>query len=167
MTICFFVNMPDLLWMIGLAFSNEQIMLPVGMIYGFIEGLHRKQWKPIVWFICLLIASAVISEVLKSIFKVPLICDPKRYGFPSGHTQFAAVFYGWICYQFAAHASLYERIISIVLTVSILAFTVRTIVHYGYHTWFDIMGGFVSGGILLFLGAKGMQVLTVSKPKDL
>lgn len=155
----------DLMWMIGLAFSNEQIMLPVGIVYGFEEGLYRKQFSSIVWFIFLLIASAVISEVLKSIFKVPLICDPSRYGFPSGHTQFAAVFYGWICYRFAAHASFYARILSIALTLSILAFTVTAIVHYGYHTWFDIMGGIASGGLLLFLGSKVWRALTLSKPK--
>lgn len=158
--------MSDLLWMVGLAFSNEQIMLPVGIVYGFMAGLYRKQWKTIAWFICLLIASAIISEVLKSIFQVPLLCDPKRYGFPSGHTQFAVVFYGWICYRFALHAPLYARIVSVALTVGILAFTVTTIVHYGFHTWFDILGGCVSGGLLLLLGIMGSTALTLSKPKD-
>lgn len=157
----------DLLWWIGLAFANEQIMLPIGIIYGFMEGFYHKQWKPIVWLVLLLIASAVISEVLKSIFKIPLIFDPKRYGFPSGHTQFATVFYGWICYQLTQHTSRYLRIIYILLTSSILAYAVTSIVHYGYHTWFDIMGGFVSGGILLFLGAKAFSALTLSKPKPL
>lgn len=146
--------MLDSLWIIGLAFSNEQIMLPVGIVYGFVEGLHRKQWKPIVWFVMLLIASAIISEALKAIFKIPLICDPKRYGFPSGHTQFATVFYGWICYQVMEHIPHYLRAVSIVVTLTILAFTVTAIMHYGFHTWFDIVGGLVSGSILLFLGTR-------------
>lgn len=147
--------------MIGLALANERAILPLGIAYGFIEGLSRKQWKPIVWLILLLISSAIISEVLKSIFKVPLIFDPKRYGFPSGHTQFATIFYGWIYYQLGLYAPRYLRILYAALTISILAFAVTAIVHYGYHTWFDIMGGFVSGSIILFLG------LTLSKPKPL
>lgn len=155
--------MPDLLWMIGLALANEQAMLPVGISYGFIEGFYRRQWKPIVWFLLLLVTSVVMGEVLKSIFKVPLIFDHKRYGFPSGHTQFATVFYGWIYSQLSLAAPRYLRIIYAALTMSILAYAVTAIVHYGYHTWFDIAGGFVSGGIILFLGTR----LTLYKPKTL
>jgi membrane-associated phospholipid phosphatase len=155
--------MPDWVWTIGLALANEQAMLPIGIGYGFIEGFYRKQWKPMLWFVLLLITSTIISEALKQLFKVPLLCDPTRYGFPSGHTQFATIFYGWICYQLTLHAPRYLRIIYILLTLSILACGVTSIVHYGYHTWFDIIGGLVSGGVLLFLGAQ----LTLFKPKTL
>lgn len=152
--------------MIGLALANEQVMLPIGIGYGFIEGFYRKQWKPVVWFLLLLIISVIMGEVLKSIFKIPLIFDPKRYGFPSGHTQFATVFYGWICYQLSQKAPHYLRVIYTALTMIILAFGVTAIVHYGYHTWFDIAGGFVSGSILLFLIIQ-LSILTLSKPKHL
>lgn len=149
--------------MVGLAFANEQILLPIGIGYGFIEGFYRRQWKPIVWFLLLLAASVIMSESLKSFFKVPLIFDHTRYGFPSGHTQFATVFYGWICYQLGLSAPRYLRAVYTAITISILTFAVTAIVHCGYHTWFDIAGGFVSGSILLFLGTR----LTLFKPKSL
>jgi len=88
--------MSDLLWMIGLALSNEHALLPFGMLYGLAEGFYRREWKPVLSLILLLIISVIVSEILKSIFTIPLVFDPKRYGFPSGHTQFATVFYGWI-----------------------------------------------------------------------
>lgn len=144
----------DLFWMIGLALANEKIMLPLGISYGFAEGFYRKQWKPVLWFIFLLISSAIISEVLKSFFKVPLICDPKRYGFPSGHTQFAVLFYGWICYQLTLKVPQFLRIVSILLTSAIIACAVMAMIHYGYHTWIDILGGLVSGSILLFIAIR-------------
>lgn len=159
--------MPDLLWMIGLAIANEHLMLPIGIGYGFMEGFYRKQWKPIVWLLLLLAISVIMSEILKSIFKIPLVFDPKRYGFPSGHTQFAMVFYGWIAYQLGIHASRYLHIMYTIITACLLVFAVTAIVHCGYHTWFDIIGGFVSGSILLLLGITSFRALTLSKPKDL
>lgn len=153
--------MSDLLWMVGLALANEQAMLPIGILYGFAEGFYLKEWKPIAWLIVLLIASAGISELLKSIFKIPLICDPTRYGFPSGHTQFATVFYGWICYRLNLHASRHLKVTYVALTLTVLTCAVISIVHYGYHEWLDIIGGLASGGILLFSGTR----LTLSKPK--
>lgn len=147
--------MSDFLWTIGLAFANEQLILPLGIGYGFIEGLYRKQWKLVMWFVVLLISSAVISEeVLKPFFKVPRINNPLRYGFPSGHTQFATIFYGWLCYQLKLNSPHYLGPVYTIVTIGILAFAVTAIVHCGYHTWFDVMGGLVSGSIILFLGTR-------------
>ena len=125
--------------------------------------VYRKQWQPILWFIFLLILSIIVSETLKAAFKIPLIFDSTRYGFPSGHTQFATIFYGWICYHLKANAPPYLQAIYMIFAAIILAYATTSIIHYGYHTWFDIMGGFVSGGILLFLGTR----LTLCKPKSL
>ncbi len=157
--------MPDLFWMIGLALANEQAMLPIAITYGFIEGFYRKQWKMMVWFIFLLIITVFVGHALKSVFKIPRVSNPNTYGFPSGHTQFAIVFYGWLCYQLTLAVPRYLGIVYAALTITILAYAVTAIVHYGYHTWFDIMGGIASGGLLLFLGTKAGRVLTLSKPK--
>lgn len=139
----------ELLWTVGLAFANETFMLPVSIVYGFVEGTIRRKWQPVIWLCGLLVFSVIMSETLKSFFKVPLICNPTRYGFPSGHTQLATVFYGWICYQLSTSVPLYLRTLYTIVTLSILAYAVTAIVQSGYHTWFDIMGGFTVGSSIL------------------
>lgn len=145
----------DWFWYITLGLANEMLMLPIGLIYGLLEGVYAKKWKPVFGLLVLLIASIFVGEYLKSIFKIPLMFDPTRYAFPSGHTQFSTVFYGWICYRLVQNTTHhFLKIFYIAVTLCILILATASIVHAGYHLWRDILGGFVSGGILLYLWTR-------------
>ncbi|GGI81695.1 phosphatase PAP2 family protein [Legionella impletisoli] len=89
---------------------------------------------------CLIAFGIVLNVALKGTFKVPL--SPKlstvHYAFPSGHMQLSTLFYlWWLIYL----PFWWYRIALLVIIPGIGA----AMIHYEFHTLVDVMGGFVTG----------------------
>lgn len=89
---------------------------------------------------------AIVNVALKGTFKMPLSADLLKvgYAFPSGHMQFSTVFYGWI----ALMMPYWSIRILIFLLLTSIGFG---LVHFDYHTLFDVVGGLTFGGGLIGL----------------
>ena len=118
----------------------------------------------------------LVNVVLKGYFKVPLasfISHP-GFAFPSGHTQFATVFYGYIAFfglpnqidnkkhtSFITRQDLNIRIIISSILICGIGFG---LVHYHYHTIGEVIAGFVAGMALLFLYRYALLRFTKTFP---
>lgn len=98
--------------------------------------------------------SAIVNALLKITFQQPrpasydssvrMIRESEGYGFPSGHTQNAVVFWGWLAYTV-------KRRWLTVLAVALIVLIPLSRVYLGVHFPTDLLGGYVFGGILLWL----------------
>ena len=85
--------------------------------------------------------SSFVCIFLKSLWKVPLTFK-SGWAFPSGHTMHAIMFYGMLlCY--------FRSPWLVVFFLAMLLANSFAMVHFGYHTWYDISGGVVFGSLLL------------------
>lgn len=122
-----------------LLFSQWWLALTIALI-GFALG---KRWL-CYHATCLVLFSMLVNVALKSTFQIPLSpsLNVSGFAFPSGHMQFATVFYGWLALQ-TKHRSLQA------LAIGILTGVGASLVHFGYHSWFDVFGALFFGGILI------------------
>lgn len=105
-----------------------------------------------------LLFTMMLSTYLKSLWQIPLNPNIARTGwaFPSGHMQGAVVFWGWLAWE------LKNRSLSYTVVVLLLAYA-SAVVHLGYHSWDDILGGVVFGGLTLPVYALIIKTLPNSK----
>ena len=100
--------------------------------------------------ILLFMTSAWINIVLKSILAMPRpprelwLVPASGYGFPSGHTQSATVFWGYLSYRF-------RMIPFTIFTVVIVSLIAYSRVYLGVHYPHDVIGGLTIGLLLLLL----------------
>lgn len=129
-----------------LAFSNASVILLV-LITGFFLLNCPIFFQVLI--MCLL--DLIVNVALKGTFKVPLspVLHKVGYAFPSGHMQLSAVLYiGLSC----AIKLWSLRFFLMCLLVGIAC----ALVHYDYHNAFDVMAGFVCGGVLVALFRYGL-----------
>ena len=77
-------------------------------------------------------------------FQVPLSPALHKVGFafPSGHMQLATVLYGWLGLHIQ-NRSLQSLILVLLTGIGF------GLVHFGYHTWFDVWGAVFFAGLIL------------------
>ncbi|MBQ7524127.1 MAG: hypothetical protein IJT08_00780 [Alphaproteobacteria bacterium] len=115
-----------------LLLSNDRlIMLIAVLFFVFSRDDGRRNYAPLVF---LLLFAMVYKTVLKDVFRLPApIASPtKNFGFPSGHMNFATMFYLW----FVVNAKGY---ISRTLLVLSLIFAGVGLYLSGYHDAFSIL----------------------------
>ena len=127
-----------------LAFSHDTIIIPL-VILGYI-WLDKKVFYSA---ICLVLFNMIFSAALKATFQVPLAPSIGKAGFafPSGHMQSAFVLYGWLM------SKTHKMFIRLIMLV-ILAGIAVSLVHFGFHNYYDILGAIFFGGILLLIYQK-------------
>ncbi len=123
-----------------LFFSHFECVIPI-ILLGLV-------FRPQVFFqtACLVLIDIVVNVALKGTFKVPLspILNKIGYAFPSGHMQFATVFYGWLAFNFSWP---WLRVIIFVLLFGIGC----GLIHYDYHNFLDVTAGIIFGLLLIYL----------------
>lgn len=127
-------------------FSQDYVIFPL-VVFGILF-LDRQLFLRIV---VLLLFGIAINVFLKNVFQVPLNPDLHKdwLAFPSGHTQITVTFYGYLAYHYRnLFLSLIVGLICIGESLSL--------VHFHYHNWFDILGGFITAvvWIALFEGIR-------------
>lgn len=124
-----------------LLFSDYIIIVPL-LFVGFF-CLNRKIFYHAV---CLMLFSILLNVALKNMFQVPLspALGKKGYAFPSGHMQLVTVFYGWLALKFHNH---WLSILTMILLTGVGA----SLIHFGYHTIYDVVAALIVGILLLLL----------------
>ncbi len=122
-----------------LTFTHFILVVPLIILgYFFINK------KIFLQAICLVSISMIINVALKTTFKIPLPSNLHKIGFafPSGHTQFATVLYGWLAFN---SKSLTWKILTAVLLIGVG----YGLYYHHYHDIKDIVGGFTTGVVLI------------------
>ncbi len=106
------------------------------------------------------LGSNLLALLLKEIFKTkrPKKLDPlplvtgDEYSFPSSHTLFYTVFFGFLIYlSFGVTLAPFAKWILRCICLYLIAFIGVSRVALGIHWWKDIIAGYILGGIYLFL----------------
>lgn len=133
-----------------LLFTHEIIIIPLIVIGFMIE--KREDFRSALY---LILFTMIFNTALKVTFQVPLAPHLEKVGFafPSGHMQFALVFYGWLALR--TEIFFLKRIILILLMGCAWA-----LVYLKYHSWWDVLGSVVFAiltlsGYLFFLRTIG------------
>jgi hypothetical protein len=94
----------------------------------------------------LVLLSILINVALKVTFQIPLppSLGKQWFAFPSGHMQMAVVFYGW----FMANCS--NRILKALLLLLMMGIG-WSLIHFSYHTLYDVLGGVFFAWTILVL----------------
>lgn len=132
--------MLDALADLFLAFSHRPVILLLIIIMGVVYG---KEFAFQV--MCIVTLAIVLNVSLKGLFQVPLprpLDSATGFSFPSGHMMVATAFYTWLA-LYTPYWSL--RILMGILLVGIGA----SLMHYNFHTIWDVLSAFVFGSGLV------------------
>jgi len=121
--------------------TNDIIIIPL-IILGYI-WIDQKLFSNT---ICLVLISMLVNFALKVTFKIPLspLLERQGFAFPSGHMQMAVVLYGWLITKI-------KNIIYQILIIDLLIGTASSLVYFGYHNYFDILGAVFFGALLIII----------------
>ncbi|USO02373.1 MAG: phosphatase PAP2 family protein [Alphaproteobacteria bacterium] len=136
---------------IGYIFASSNTTMLISFIYLLWECKSQKKWKPIIWMLFFYIFLGMSNIALKQLFKIPRPHNPASYGFPSGHMTTFTLTYGWICYRCISVIKSSWKWLLLGMYCIILPIGGLWIVAKGYHTIWDIMGGFAFGNLWLLL----------------
>ena len=134
-----------------LIFSNLLFIAPL-IILGFI-GLDRRFFFELT---CLLLLSITCNVALKVTFHIPLseALGIQGFAFPSGHMQLATVLYGYLFFaqntQMNNNFAYKKAKIALKIMLSALLVGIGwRLLHCGYHNFFDVAGGIITGLLLI------------------
>ncbi len=136
--------------------GSQKVWFLVGVLLIFSELLNRKlTWKSLI--APLVLVSEGIAQLLKLVFKVPRPCSliascPTSYAFPSGHTTVAFAVATFIAIKGR------NRLIGVTLLLYAVLVSASRI-FLGYHTVYDVLGGFALGTFLGFLATKFCKIV--------
>jgi hypothetical protein len=129
----------DFFYQILLFFTSTHFFLILSLL-----GYHFYSKTKFSYTLIITLFSIVTNLYFKSIFKIPLdevATGHAGWAYPSGHTQFAVVFWVITLMQIPNIAIF----IAALLTLP-LGFT--AMIHYNYHTFPDILGGICAGALV-------------------
>lgn len=131
-----------------LLFSDDFIIIPL-FILGFI-WFDRDSFYHAA---CLMLLCILLNVALKVSFQVPLapFLHKKGFAFPSGHMQLVTVFYLWLAYK--VKTTWFSLMI-----VALLIGIGLSLIHFGYHTYYDVIAALFVALLLL-----GLYYLVFSK----
>lgn len=121
--------------------GNELVfIILIAVIYIVYDKRYAKNLT------ILLLTTTYINSFLKDIFKDPRppvgSIEETSYGFPSGHSQGSATFYGYIGYEF--RDKIKPNVIPLILSVIILLVAFSRVI-IGVHDFQDIGAGLIFG----------------------
>lgn len=123
-----------------LSCSHSTVIVPL-IIFGYI-WIDRK-----IFFhaLCLILLSMLFNFALKITFQIPLLphLGKQGFAFPSGHMHSCIALYGWLITKIP------KFIIKIIL-INLLIGIGLSLIYFGYHNYFDILGAILFGSILIF-----------------
>lgn len=112
-----------------LLLSNDYLLMIISLLL-FVFSKEKDHSH----LILLLLFSMIYKTILKDIFKcsTPLTSPSHNFGFPSGHMNFATMFYLWIMLTYQSKKLYLFGILSLILTG-------WSIVYSGFHNVLDIV----------------------------
>ena len=108
--------------------SNDYLLMLVAVLFYIFS--KRSEHAHLV---ILLLFAMVYKAILKELLKIPApVTSPTKYGFPSGHINFAVVFFGWfmVTYQ--------TKLLYWLCPIALVMASISTI-YLGYHDIYDVL----------------------------
>lgn len=123
-----------------LIFTHAGIIIPL-LILGYI-WLDRKIFFHAAYIVLI---SILFNIALKVTFQISLspTLNSEGFAFPSGHMQSGVVLYGWLIINS-------RNILHKLLMITLLIGIAWSLVYFGYHNYFDILGSILFGSFLVF-----------------
>ncbi len=139
-------------------FSQQGYSVMIWIVIIFLLFLfeEKRNHKFILYFIVIFSTSILVSTIIKDVIKRPRPCIgtiascPKDYSFPSGHSMTAFAAAGVISYFDKKRRLLYY---------SIAALIGLSRIYLGYHYFFDVVAGGITGYFISF----GLTRLSINK----
>lgn len=129
--------MPEWFYQIGLFLCSPECYILMTCL-----GLVSPKYRHVVyWGVLGCILSAMVNYNLKLWLQIPLSLGRPGYAFPSGHMQAAGFIYSWLALHRVAKLNY--------LLLPLLAWIGASILHFGYHNLFDLIGGLSCAWILV------------------
>lgn len=108
--------------------SNDYLLMLVAILFYVLSKRSAHAH-----LIILLLFAMIYKSFLKEILQIPApITSPTKYGFPSGHINFAVVFWGWFMITYRAKFLYW-------FCPTVLALASLSTIYLGYHTYSDVI----------------------------
>ncbi|MBQ9335055.1 MAG: phosphatase PAP2 family protein [Alphaproteobacteria bacterium] len=114
---------------IGLSYiSNDYLLMLIAvLLYIFSKRPEHAH------LIILLLFAMVYKALLKEILQIPAsVTSPTKYGFPSGHINFATMFFGWFALTYKI------KLLYWICPIALALASISTI-YLGYHDIYDVI----------------------------
>ena len=126
-------------------FSDDFIISAIA-IFGFtgLSFLMRMNRRYFAEALILFLIAMIYNKALKYTFNIPLPPEfgPDKYALPSGHTQAALAFYGWIAVRYKS------KLVTIFSALIVLG-VITSLLYFQYHVMADILAALLFGLILM------------------
>ena len=133
-------------------FSNDYLLMFVAIVVYI-----SKPDKKYAHLIILLLFAMIYKSLLKEILKIPAPdTSPTRYGFPSGHINFAAMFFGWFMINYR------NKLTYCIGGISLILAAIST-VYLGYHRVIDVIVTPILPISILYIYNKYMKDIEYEK----
>lgn len=108
--------------------SNDYLLMLVAALFYIFS--KRTEYAHL---IILLLVAMIYKAILKDLLKIPApVTSPTKYGFPSGHINFATMFFGWLM---ITHKS---KLLYFLCPAALVLASLSTI-YLGYHDISDVL----------------------------
>lgn len=108
--------------------SNDYLLMLIAILFYIIS--KRSEHAHL---IILLLFAMIYKSLLKEMLQIPApITSPTKYGFPSGHINFAVVFFGWFMITYRTKFLYW-------FCPTVLALASLSTIYLGYHTYSDVI----------------------------
>lgn len=136
-------------------FGGKEIIFPVAFTVSFYLFI-KKRYKFIAVLLISLVMAGTAVEIMKKIFarerpdQIYALVSGDGFGFPSGHSTLALVFYGILVYFiFVSNNKLSHKISALIIGVLLTVLVGCSRIYLGVHWPSDVLGGYILGGGLL------------------
>ena len=149
---------------LGVSFFGSVRFLAAATLFACWFLWRRAMWNRLLVFVCAMVGESGLNVALKHAFQRqrPVLENPlvtlTSYGFPSGHTMGAIVFYGLAALILAGMASRRRIEIFVVAVFAVVAIGLSRI-YLGAHYTSDVVGAFVAGAAWLAFCWTGLVTL--------
>lgn len=129
---------------------------------------HHKKVHHLFQFSLFMILGAASVYILKTILHIPRplggLITEYGYGFPSGHTTMATIFFLLVAYSYRTHVKKGFQILFVIACLGMIALISYSRVYLGVHTWTDVIGGYALGTFWFLLSLQFYQWLLKAYP---
>lgn len=157
-------------------FGGKEIIFSVAFAVSFYLFI-KKRYKFLGVLLASLATAGVAVEIMKKIFarerpdQIYALVSGDGFGFPSGHSTLALVFYGILVYFiFVSDNKLSHKISALIIGVLLTVLVGCSRMYLGVHWPSDVLGGYILGGGLLTISIYASKsslakLLEVEPPK--
>lgn len=141
--------------MVALTFLGEGPVLTISGLFILIWFLWKRKYHEALHWVAAILVGLIVPNVLKRLISSPrptgLLGGPVSSSFPSGHTFFSVVFYGFLAVLIASHLKTpYKKYPYYVATLLIILVGLSRL-YLGIHWFTDVLGSMALGGACLSL----------------